>query len=316
MRVLRFNNKDEMPALGLGTWKSAPGEVYHAVKIAIKTGYRHIDCAPVYGNEKEVGKAIAECINEGIITRKELWVTSKLWCNDHRREHVIPAIQKTLNDLQLDYLNLYLIHWPVALKEEVGFAQKGDDFYSLEEVPLTETWEGMEDVHQKGMATHIGVSNFGPKNLQKVLDKATIAPEMNQVECHPYFPQEALFEFCREHQIFLTAYSPLGSFDRPADFKASDEPKLLADPVIAKMATAKGVSPAQILIAWALHRGISVVPKSVNAGRIAQNFAAEEVVLSKEDMQTIAKLNRNYRYITGTFWTLPGSPYTLESLWG
>lgn len=304
-----------MPALGLGTWKSAPGEVYNAVVTAIKSGYRHIDCAPVYGNEKEIGQAISDCVANRIVTREELWITSKLWNTAHQKNEVLPALKATLDDLKLEYLDLYLIHWPVALKEGAGFPLKASNFYSLEEVPLTETWKGMEDTVKAGLVRHIGVSNFGPEHLQVILKSAEIAPEMNQVECHPYFQQDTLLNFCREHNIFLTAYSPLGSYDRSEAFKASNEPKLLDDPVIAHIANTKEVSPAQILISWALHRGISVIPKSVHAGRIAQNFAAEEIHLSDEDMKSIAALDRNFRYVTGTFWTPPGSPYTLNSLW-
>ncbi|MCB0474621.1 MAG: aldo/keto reductase [Flavobacteriaceae bacterium] len=315
MKLIRYTNGDNMPALGLGTWKSAPGEVYNAVVTAIKSGYRHIDCAPVYGNEKEIGQAISDCVANRIVTREELWITSKLWNTAHQKNEVLPALKATLDDLKLEYLDLYLIHWPVALKEGAGFPLKASNFYSLEEVPLTETWKGMEDTVKAGLVRHIGVSNFGPEHLQVILKSAEIAPEMNQVECHPYFQQDTLLNFCREHNIFLTAYSPLGSYDRSEAFKASNEPKLLDDPVIAHIANTKEVSPAQILISWALHRGISVIPKSVHAGRIAQNFAAEEIHLSDEDMKSIAALDRNFRYVTGTFWTPPGSPYTLNSLW-
>ncbi|MCB0473999.1 MAG: aldo/keto reductase, partial [Flavobacteriaceae bacterium] len=209
MKSIRYTNGDTMPALGLGTWKSEPGEVYNAVVTAIKTGYRHIDCAPAYGNEKEIGQAISDCIADGIVTREELWITSKLWNTAHQKNEVLPALKATLDDLKLEYLDLYLIHWPVALKEGAGFPLKASNFYSLEEVPLTETWKGMEDTVKAGLVRHIGVSSFGPEHLQVILKSAEIAPEMNQVECHPYFQQDTLLNFCREHNIFLTAYSPL-----------------------------------------------------------------------------------------------------------
>ena len=142
MKAHIFKNKDSMPALGLGTWKSAPGDVYKAVKIAIKTGYRHIDCAPVYGNEKEVGKAISECIAEGMVKRTDLWITSKLWNNQHARTDVVPALKQTLSDLNTTYLDLFLIHWPIALKKDIMFPQSGKDMILLKEIPLTETWKG------------------------------------------------------------------------------------------------------------------------------------------------------------------------------
>ena len=215
MKTLTFKNNDKMPALGLGTWLSEPGEVYDAVKTAIKEGYRHIDCASIYGNEKEVGQALKECMSDGTVTRSEMWITSKLWSNMHAKEDVVPAIKQSLKDLQLDYLDLYLIHWAVALKKNSMYPQSANNLVSLNEIPLTETWEGMEVAKNEGLTKHIGVSNFGKNNLNKLIVNAKLKPEMNQVECHPYFQQEDLFAFCKQHEIHLTAYSPLGSFGRP-----------------------------------------------------------------------------------------------------
>ncbi len=315
MRRLKFSNNDEMPAFGLGTWKSAEGDVYNAVKTAIKNGYRHIDCAAAYGNENEVGKALKEVIEEGVVKREDLWVTSKLWCNMHAKEDVIIALNKTLSDLQLEYLDLYLIHWPVAQKKEIPFVSKGEDFISLEELPNELTWQGMEKAVELGLTKHIGVSNFGPKALQDLIASAKIKPEMNQVESHPYFQQEDMLSFCKEHGIHVTAYSPLGSSDRPDKFKTENEPRVLQDPVILEIAASKNVTPGQVLISWALHRGTAVIPKSVNPGRIAQNFEAQTVELSENDMNNIASLNKNHRYLSGEHWLYEGSSYTLESIW-
>jgi len=315
MRTLKFKNNDKMPALGLGTWLSEPGEVYNAVKTAIKEGYRHIDCASIYGNEKEVGSALKECFADGTVTRSEMWITSKLWSNAHAKADVLPAIKQSLKDLQLDYLDLYLIHWAVALKKNSMFPQTAKDLVSLDEIPLTETWAGMEDTKTKGLTRHIGVSNFGKKNLNKLIVNSTLKPEMNQVECHPYFQQEDLFAYCKQHEIHLTAYSPLGSFGRPDIFKAAEEPKLLGDTTIAKIASSNDVTPAQVLISWALNRAMSVIPKSVNPKRILENLQAEQVILSEKDMNAIADLERNYRYVTGHFWLPEGGPYTLEGVW-
>ncbi len=315
MFTLKFRNQDEMPALGLGTWKSNPGEVYDAVKAAIKTGYRHIDCAAIYGNEKEIGQAISECISEGVVSRSELWITSKLWNNAHAKDDVIPALKQTLAHLQLTYLDLYLIHWPVNIRKDVVFPQAATDMVSLEDIPISETWAAMEDAVENGLAKHIGVSNFGIKQLKNLLSFALIKPEMNQVESHPYFQQDALLAFCRENNIHFTAYSPLGSFDRPDGIKAADEPKLLDDSTIVRIAKSHYASPAQVLINWALQRGISVIPKSVNEGRIAQNFGSRSLALNDENISEISQLDKDYRYITGGFWVFEGGPYSMESIW-
>ncbi|TYA74446.1 aldo/keto reductase [Seonamhaeicola marinus] len=315
MKTLKFRNTNEMPAFGLGTWKSAEGEVYNAVKTAIKAGYRHIDCAAAYGNESEVGKALKEVINEGIVTREELWITSKVWCNMHAKADVIEALNKTLSDLQLEYLDLYLIHWPIAQKKEVPFVSKVEDFIALDELPNEVTWEAMEEAVELGLTKHIGVSNFGPKALKQLIASAKIKPEMNQIEAHPYFQQNDMIALCNEYGIHVTAYAPLGSGDRAAKFKKDDEPVLLQDPVILEIAKSKNVGAGQVLISWALHRGTSVIPKSVNPGRIVQNFEAQAVELSEDDMAKIEALDKNYRFLTGEHWVYEGSPYTLESIW-
>lgn len=315
MKNLHFSNNDAMPVLGLGTWKSEPGEVYEAVKTAIKLGYRHIDCAPVYGNEVEVGKALAESFDEGIVSREEMWITSKLWNDNHAPEHVGPAISKTLQDLRLDYLDLFLIHWPINLKHGIGFPQKADDFVSLEELPLIDTWSAMEELVDKGLCRHIGVSNFSIAKTMQLLKKGHLAPEVNQVEMHPYLQQQDLIDFCNANNILLTAYSPLGSPDRPAQLKAADEPVLLEDPVIRKIADQINATPGQVLIAWAIIRGTSVIPKSVNPARIKQNLEAASINLSWYDWEAINKLDIPRRYVTGSFWEFEGGPYTVGSIW-
>ena len=315
MQTLKFSTGAEMPILGLGTWKSATNEVYEAVKTAIKSGYRHIDCAAIYGNEKEVGDAIRESIAEGVVTREELWITSKLWNNSHGRDNVIPALTKTLTDLQLDYLDLYLIHWPVPLKPDAAFPLGEGSFYTLEEQPVSDTWQGMEAAYEKGLARQIGVSNFGIKKLEELLETSPVKPMVNQVELHPYLSQTALVDYCHAQNIYVTAYSPLGSSDRPEQMKGADEPVLLKDDTISKIADSKGISTAQVLLSWVKQRGISVIPKSVNPGRLAQNLAAADITLSDEEMHQINALNRDRRYIDGSFWTVPGSPHSLDTFW-
>lgn len=316
MKTLTFSQNDKMPIIGLGTWKSKPGEVYEAVLTALKTGYRHIDCAPIYGNEAEVGNAIRDAISQGVLERKDLWVTSKLWNDAHRKKDVIPALKKTLKDLKLDYLDLFLIHWPVALKKGVMFPKGSDDFLSLEQVPVTETWQGMEAAVDEGLVRHIGVSNFNLERIKHLVNNSRIQPEMNQVELHPFLPQSDLLDGCRDLGVHLTAYSPLGSKDRSSAIKKDDEPLLLEHPAVKRVADKRNCTPGQVLISWAVHRGTAVIPKSTNAGRIQENLKSAGVELSVEDLQFIAQIGPEYRFVDGSFWAMEGSPYSMADLWG
>ena len=315
MKTLIFKNNDAMPILGLGTWKSAPGEVYTAVREAIKIGYRHIDCAAIYGNEKEIGSALADAIRSGEVERDQLWITSKLWNNAHGKDRVLPALEQTLKDLRLDYLDLYLVHWPVALKASVVFPGKGEDFVGLDELPIAETWQGMEASVQKGLSKHIGVSNFSTKKLYELAAASDLPPEMNQIELHPFLQQKRMLAYCTEHNVHLTAYCPLGSGDRPAALKNDNEKRLLENATVLTVARQHNCSAAQVLICWAIERGTAVIPKSVNPTRLAENFKSFELSLSTEEMEILSELDAHARYVNGEFWTVPGSPYTLENLW-
>ncbi|MBU1566903.1 MAG: aldo/keto reductase [Proteobacteria bacterium] len=316
MKYLSVADGNTMPALGLGTWKSNKGEVAAAVGEAITIGYRHIDCAPIYMNEQEVGGALNNAFKSGQVKREELWITSKLWNNAHTKKHVRPALEKSLRELQLDYLDLFLIHWPVHFQANVMFPRRPEEYITPEAIPIGETWQAMETLVEKGLCRFIGVCNFNLGRLQELKRQASIQPLMNQIELHPYLQQLQMLEYCKANGTLLTAYSPLGSGDRPAGMKKADEPSLLAHPMVIEIANKRGISPGQVLLAWALARGTVVIPKSVNPGRLQENFAAADLSLDNADIEAINALEKGYRYVDGSFFESPGSPYTVADLWG
>lgn len=311
MKSYTFRNGDRIEAIGLGTWKSSPGEVGKAVKIALETGYRHIDCAAVYGNEAEVGQALEEVFSTTEISRKSVHITSKLWNTAHRKQDVIPALKKSLNELRLDYLDLYLMHWPVAFKPGLdGFPESNEDFLSLDEVPIIETWEAMLEAKEQGLIRHAGVSNFSIEKLEDLKSNTDDFPEMNQVELHPYLQQEEMIEFGKGNDMLITAYSPLGSSDRPEMMKSDDEPALLDSEVIQKIADKHNATPAQVLIKWAVERDTLVIPKSTNPGRIKENLVSAEVELDSDDREKIRELNIPYRYLDADMFEEGNSKYS------
>jgi alcohol dehydrogenase (NADP+) len=311
--TLTLNTGDTIPAIGFGTWQLDADSAYYAVKLAVEIGYRHLDCAHIYGNEAHIGRALDEIFPT--IDRGRLWVTSKLWNDCHRPELVEPALKTTLANLRLDYLDLYLMHWPIAQRPGVVRPETGQDFESLEDVPLLETWQAMEACQRSGLCRNLGVANFNIPKLKNLLDHGSIAPAMNQVESHPFLQQNELLNFCQSNEIGFTAYSPLGSRARPERLLKENEPSLFGHPEIQRIADKHDNTPAQILLAWAVGRGTIPIPKSSNPDRMRENFAAVDIELDNDDMLAIGKINKDYRFIDGSFWALPGSPYTVEMLW-
>ncbi|XP_044259859.1 aldo-keto reductase family 1 member B1-like isoform X2 [Tribolium madens] len=293
---VRFNNGLEIPIFGLGTWKSKPGQVAQAVKDAIDIGYRHIDCAHVYGNENEVGDAIIAKIKQGVVKREELFVTSKLWNTFHRPDLVEGAIKKTLSDLGLEYLDLYLIHWPLAYKEEAGslFPTDPQGKIQFSDVDYVDTWKAMEELVKKGLTKSIGISNFNKRQIERILSAATITPVTNQVECHPYLNQSRLIEFCKSKNITVTGYSPLGSPDRP--WAKPDEPQLLDDPKLKELAKKYNKTSAQIVLRYQVQRGVITIPKSVTKSRIEENFNIFDFELSADDVKYLNTFDCNGRF--------------------
>ncbi|CAH1175846.1 unnamed protein product [Phaedon cochleariae] len=292
--TVTFNNGKKFPIFGLGTWKSKPGEVTQAVKDAIDIGYRHIDCAHVYGNEKEVGAGLAAKFADGTVKREDVFITSKLWNTMHRPDLVEPALKETLKNLGLAYLDLYLIHWPFALKEDGAlFPTNPDGTVAYSDADYVDTWKAMEAVQKKGLTTSIGVSNFNKRQLERLLQNSTIPPVTNQIEVHPYLNQQRLIDYLKSKNIVVTAYSPLGSRDRP-NAKPGDV-ELLDDAKISQIAKKYNKTPAQVVLKYQVQRGCITIPKSVNKSRIQQNFEIWDFTLSQEDIDLINTFDCNGR---------------------
>jgi len=318
MKYFDLFDGGQIPAIGLGTWKSDPQLLQQAVQFAINSGYQHIDCASIYQNEAVIGDALHYVLAQNIVDREQLWITSKLWNSSHRPEDVLPACKATLKALRLDCLDLYLMHWPIAVAPHVGVSfpdvNVADNFLTLDEVPIKDTWQAMEELVSSGLVRYIGVSNFSQTKLKKLLPKTNIHPAVNQIENHPFLAQFDLVNYCNDNKILVTAYSPLGSGDRASTFKGKGEPRLLTDTTILSIAEAHTGTPAQVLLAWQLQRGIAVIPKSTNEARITENLAALNIKLSADEMAMIDKLDRNHRYLNAKFWEGKGSPYTAKNI--
>ncbi|KAI0373894.1 Aldo/keto reductase [Pilatotrama ljubarskyi] len=267
---LELNNGTSMPAVGIGCWMGTVGEGDHVtamVKNALDIGYRHLDTAANYGNERSVGKAL----KEAGIPREEIFLTTKLDQKDHGR--VESALDTSLAKLGVDYVDLYLMHWPMA------FDETGRTLQPEEHPTFVETWNDMEKLLAHGKVRAIGVSNFSIKTLSELLPQANVVPAVNQVELHPCLPQHDLLEFCKERGILLTAYSPLGKH------------KFADNPTIVNITKAHGpaVTAAQVLLSWGAQRGTAVVPKTLNPSRMKENLAL--VQLSKEEMDALDRLH-------------------------
>jgi len=293
-----------MPAIGLGTFGSdhvSAEQVADAVRGAARAGYRHFDCAAVYGNEGRIGFALRDIVSEGI-PRGELWITSKLWNDSHAPDAVIPACRKTLADLQLDYLDLYLVHWPFPNHHPPGCDVTARSAHSKPYIHANymATWREMERLVDLGLVRHIGTSNMTIPKLQLLLADARIPPAVNQMELHPHFQQPELFRFVVEHGIHPVGYSPIGSPGRPARDRTPEDTVPTEDPVIAAIAGRLGISPAVVCLKWGIQRGQSVIPFSANPRNYLANLrGAAGPPLSAGDMRAIAGIDRHCRLIKG-----------------
>uniref|UniRef100_A0A4X2MCP8 NADP-dependent oxidoreductase domain-containing protein n=2 Tax=Vombatus ursinus TaxID=29139 RepID=A0A4X2MCP8_VOMUR len=298
-----MNDGNTIPVLGFGTYapKSVPkSESEMATKVAIEVGFRHIDGAFLYENEKEVGRAIRAKIADGTVTREEIFYTGKLWSTHHRPELVRPALEETLKNLQLDYIDLYIIHWPVSFKPDKDkFPLDENQKVIGDSVDLSDTWEALEKCKDAGLVKSIGVSNFNRRLLEMILNKPGLKykPVCNQVECHPYLNQSKLLEFCKSNDIILVAYSALGSH-RETQWVDQSTPVLLEDTVLAAIAKKYNRTPAQVALRYQIQRGVVVLAKSFTEKRIKENFQVFEFQLTPEDMKVIDDLNKDLRYLT------------------
>lgn len=290
----------QIPTVGLGTWKIAKTEAAAVVYAAIRdAGVRHIDCACDYGNEVEVGQGIKKAIDEGVVKRSDLWITSKLWNTYHKEEHVELACRRSLADLQLDYLDLYLVHFPIALKFvpfESRYPPEWIHDPSAENptivaetgAPMHLTWRAMEELVDKDLCKHVGVCNFNVQLLSDLLSYARIPPYLNQVELHPYLVQQTLLDWCTSRGVHCTAYSPLGS---PSYVALGGDRGLgegvLQEPAVLEIGKAHGKTAAQVVLRWNIQRGVSVVPKSASVTRISENVAAQSFSLTEDEVSRL-----------------------------
>ena len=294
----------QMPAIGLGTFGSdhvAGAEVAAAVRDAATVGYRHFDCAAVYRNEALIGAALQEVMATGL-RREELWITSKLWNDSHAEEDVIPAFRQSLADLRLDYLDLYLIHWPFPNHHAPGVDVTSRDHKAQPYIHANymKTWRQLEKLVDQGLVRHIGTSNMTIPKLELLLRDARIKPAVNEMELHPHFQQPELFDYVRGHGIEPIGYSPIGSPARPARDRTPGDSVDIEDPVIVRIAARLGVHPAVVCVKWAVQRGQTPIPFSTKRRNYLANL--QGIVgepLSDTDMADIAGIDRGCRLIKG-----------------
>jgi len=308
-----------MPAIGLGTFGSdhaSASEVAAAVEGAAAVGYRHFDCASVYGNESEIGYAL-EHVLQGQIKREQLWITSKLWNDKHGENDVIPSCKKSLADLRLKYLDLYLVHWPFPNFHPPGcdVTSRSKDSKPYIHAAFLKTWRKMEELVDLGLARHIGVSNRTIPKLKPLLRDVRIKPAVNEMELHPHFQQPELFEYVRANGMVPVGYCPIGSPGRPERDRTPEDTVPTQDPVIVKIAQRLGVHPAVVCIKWAIQRGQVPIPFSINRSHYLSNLqGAVSEPLSEGEMRAISAIDRNCRLIKGQVF-LWKEGQTWEALW-
>eukprot|EP01062_Namystynia_karyoxenos_P030296 TRINITY_DN22648_c0_g1_i1.p2 TRINITY_DN22648_c0_g1~~TRINITY_DN22648_c0_g1_i1.p2 ORF type:complete len:415 (+),score=100.32 TRINITY_DN22648_c0_g1_i1:73-1245(+) len=311
-----LRNGATMPAVGLGTWKAPPENAAAVVRHAVlSAGYRHIDLSPRYANEAEIGQlAFGPMLGADPGLRSKLFIASKLWNTDHHPSRVAGALERTLRDLKLDYLDLWYMHWPIALTPESG----GTSGPIVRETGYTifDTWAAMEREVAKGKVRALGVSNFNARLLKELVRRARVPPAVHQLELHPLLPQGPMTRLCHEHGIAVVAYCPLGSPGNVKTYVGESAPQLLAHPAVVGAAKALNRTPAQVLLRWALRRGVAVIPKSVTPSRIAENIGAAGGgwdITPAQEAAVSAIGPKGMRVVTARQYFLPGQ--TLADFW-
>lgn len=308
-----------VPAIGLGTFGSdhvSHAQIAEAVVGAAEVGYRHFDCAAVYGNEALIGEAL-QTVMRGGVRREALWITSKLWNDRHAAAEVIPACRQSLADLQLEYLDLYLIHWPFPNfhPPQCDVTSRSKDAKPYIHDSYMQTWRQLERLVELGLVRHIGTSNMTIPKLDLLLRDAAIRPAVNEMELHPHFQQPALFQYCRDHDILPIGYSPIGSPARPARDRVPEDTVDIEDPVIVEIAARHGLHPAVVCVKWAAQRGQVPIPMSVTRRNYLANLlAVTEDPLTADEMRAIAGIDKGCRLIKGQVF-LWKEEQTWEDLW-
>lgn len=301
----RLNTGASIPAIGFGTFGSdhvSPELMANSVETAIRLGYRHIDCAAVYANEKAIGNTLQKLYREGLVCREDLWLTSKIWNDHHGQGDVLLSCAQTLKDLQTSYLDLMLIHWPFPNYHPPGcdVDSRNPDSRPYIHENFTKTYRQLERLADMGLVRHIGISNVTIPKLRLILRDCRLKPAVNEMELHPHFQQPELFAYAQENGLLNIGYCPLGSPNRPERDKTSDDTIDMADPVIVDLAVKHGVHPAAICLKWAIAHGHAAIPMSTSPKNIRANLAA--VVgqpLSPDEMAQIALIDKNCRLVKG-----------------
>ena len=298
--------QSKMPSVGLGLWKLDQPETADIIVNGVKSGYRHLDSAADYGNEIQVGEGIKQTLRQGICRREDLWVTSKLWNTFHRPEHVLPACEKSLRDLSTDYIDLYLIHFPISLKY-VAFDKRYPPEWiydptaenprmHIDPVPLSETWHAMEGLVERGLVKEIGVCNYNSALLHDLMAYASIKPAMLQIESHPFLTQEKLIKTAKNYGIAVTCFSPLGALSYMELEMADQNESVLNENAVKVAAKRLNRTPAQVVLRWALQRDTAVIPKTSKKERLIENQSLFDFELSNQEMSDISNLNVDRRF--------------------